>query len=351
MSRPDAPTRQAPVAQPAEADGLNPFQCGFESHRGHVTTSSPRRVRTPTADDLGPAADVVRRHLRPTPLHAGVDPDEPLLKLETMQPTGSFKVRGALNGLSQGDPEAPVVVASAGNHGLGVAYAARRLGRSATIVVSAEASPAKVDAMRALGAEPVQVGTTYDDAEAHALGLAERGAQYLSAYNDPAVIAGQGTIGLELEDQVEGPVTVFCPIGGGGLASGVGLWASTRPDVRLIGVESEASTALAASVRAGRWVEVEIGPTIADGLAGNVEPGSVTIELVGRHVDELVTVGDDEIRSALRWLATRRGLVAEGAGAAGVAAALAGKGSPEGAAVAIVSGRNIALPLYAAQLA
>lgn len=314
-------------------------------------TGGVRAVRLPVTADLEPAVQVVRRYLRPTPLDAGVDADEPLLKLEAMQPTGSFKVRGALNGLSEVDPDIPVVTASAGNHGLGVAYAARRLGRQATVVVSTEASPAKVEALRRLGTEPVQVGTTYEDAEAHALELAAAGARYVSPYNDSAVIAGQATIGFELDEQVDGAMTVFCPIGGGGLASGVGLWASTRPNVRLVGVESEVSTAVSASVRAGRWTEVDIGQTIADGLGGNVEPGSVTIELIGRHVDELVTVGDDEIRAALRWLASRRGVVAEGAGAAGLAAVLAGKAEVSGTAIAIVSGRNIALPLYAAQLA
>ena len=342
----------APVAQPAEADGLNPFQCGFESHRGYVTTASPRPVRLPTTADLKRAVTVVRSYLPPTPLDRGLaDPDEPLLKLESLQPTGAFKVRGALNAMSEVDADTPVVVASAGNHGLGVAYAARRLGRKATVVVSAEASPAKVDAMRRLGTEPVRVGRTYDDAEAHALELASRGALYVSPYNDPEVIAGQGTIGAELDEQVDGPMTVYCPIGGGGLASGIGLWASTRPDVRVIGVESDVSTAVSASVRAGEWVEVEVGETIADGLSGGIERDTVTIEMVARHIDELVTVSDDEIRAALRWLATRRGVVAEGAGAAGVAAVLAGKARPEGVAVAIVSGRNIALPLYAAQLA
>jgi threonine dehydratase len=317
-----------------------------------VTTTAPRPVRAPTTADLERAAAVVRRHLPPTPVDRGLgDPDEPLLKLESMQPTGAFKVRGALNALTHVDADAPIVVASAGNHGLGVAYAARRLGRQATVVVSTEASPAKVEAMRRLGIDPVQVGTTVDDAEAHAMEVAGQGARYVSPYNDPEVIAGQGTIGVELDEQVDGPMTVYCPIGGGGLASGIGLWASTRPNVRVVGVESAVSTAVSASVRAGEWVEVEIGDTIADGLSGGIERGTVTIDLVARHVDELVTVSDDEIRAALRWLASRRGVVAEGAGAAGVAAVLAGKAQQRGAAVAIVSGRNIALPLYAAQLA
>src|SRR5262245_5811292 len=226
--------------------------------------NADRVVRTPTPDDLEPAADVVRAHLRPTPLDEGLEPSEPLLKLESTQPTGSFKVRGALNAIANVDEGVPIVTASAGNHGLGMAYAGRLLDRQVTVVVSTEASPAKVEALRRLGTEPVQVGTTIEDAEAHALELARSGAHYVSPYNDPDVIAGQGTIGLELADQTYGPLTVFCPIGGGGLASGVGLWASTRPDVRLVGVESELSTPISAAVRAGHWVEVEIGPTIAD---------------------------------------------------------------------------------------
>jgi len=314
-------------------------------------------VRTPTTDDLERAVQVVRRYLQPTPLDEGLEPSEPLLKLESMQPTGSFKVRGALNALTNVDPDTPVVTASAGNHGLGMAFAARRLGRPVTVVVSTKASPAKVEALRRLGTEPVQIGTTIEDAEAHAMELAQSGAHYISPYNDPDVIAGQGTIGPELaeqmalDDQTGAPLTVVSPIGGGGLTSGLGLWASTRPDVRLVGVESELSTPVSTAIRAGRWAEIEIGPTIADGLSGNVERGSVTLELIGRHADQLLTVSEAEIRDAMRWLASRRGLIAEGAGATALAAVLAGKVDAEGRVVALVSGRNIALPLYAAQLA
>ena len=310
-----------------------------------------RVVRLPTTDDLERAVGVVRRYLRPTPLDEGLEPSEPLLKLESMQPTGSFKVRGALSALTNVDRDTPVVTASAGNHGLGMAYAARRLDRPVTVVVSTKASPAKVEALRRLGTEPVQVGTSIEDAEAHAMELARDGAHYVSPYNDPDVIAGQGTIGIELAEQTDGPLTVVSPIGGGGLTSGLGLWASTRPGVRLVGVESELSTPVSTSIRAGGWVEIEIGPTIADGLSGNVEQGSVTIELIGRHADQLLTVSESEIRDAMRWLASRRGLVAEGAGATAVAAVLAEKVAAEGRVVALVSGRNIALPLYAAQLA
>ncbi|MFD0657254.1 pyridoxal-phosphate dependent enzyme [Thermocatellispora tengchongensis] len=246
-----------------------------------------------------------------------------------------------------------VVTASAGNHALGIAHAGRILGRPATVVVPETASPAKVDRLRRLGVDLVVTGATYDEAERHAQELAEAGAHYLSAYNDPHVIAGQATIGRELDAQLagsRGPVTVVCPIGGGGLASGLGLWAAGRPDVRVVGVEAAASTAVSAAVAAGHQVPVEVGPTIADGLAGNIEPGSVTVDLIARHVHSLVTVEEHEIHAALAHLATARGYVAEGAGAAAVAALLTGKVQGEGTHVAIVSGRNITPETLAASL-
>ncbi|MQA01308.1 MAG: pyridoxal-phosphate dependent enzyme [Streptosporangiales bacterium] len=277
---------------------------------------------------------------------------ELLLKLETCQPTGAFKVRGALNALSNLPADTPVVTASAGNAGLGVAYAAGRLGRTATIVVPGTAAAPKVAALRRLGAELVQVGTSYDEAEARALELVdETGAYYLSSYNDPLVIAGQGTIGHELDAQLSGPLTVVCGLGGGGLASGLGLWASTRADVRVVGVEAAASTAMSATVAAGHDVQVTVGETLADGLEGNLERGSVTVGLVAEHVHSMVTVTEEELRSALRHLATERGVVAEGAAAAPVAAVLAGKVPGHGTTVAVVSGRNIAMPVYASILA
>jgi threonine dehydratase len=142
-------------------------------------------------------------------------------------------------------------------------------------------------------------------------------------------------------EQLAGPLTVICGVGGGGLASGLGLWANTRDDVRIVGVESAASTGLSTAVQAGQQISVSIGPTLADGLAGNIEPGSVTIDLVGRYVHDLVTVSEDEISRAIRYLALERGIVAEGAGAVGVAAVLGGRVSDTGKTVAVVSGRNI----------
>ncbi|MFI2433022.1 threonine/serine dehydratase [Streptomyces sp. NPDC018693] len=312
---------------------------------------SSRTVAVPTPEDVRRAWRTVSSRLTPTPLDPGAGtPRNPSLKLESLQPTGSFKVRGALNAMAAAPPRARVVTASAGNHALGIAYAARTLGRPATVVVARTASPAKVESLRRWKVDVVRAGDGFDDAEAHALRMAEAGAHYISAYNDPQVIAGQGTIGHELETQVEGPLTVVCGVGGGGLAAGLGLWASERPDVRIVGVEAAASTALSRAVAAGRQVPVAIGPTLADGLAGNIEPGSVTVGLVARHVDRLVTVTEAEIRAALRHLSAERGYVAEAAGAVAVAALLAGKVPAHGRTVAVVSGRNITLPALSAVL-
>ncbi|GIF63276.1 serine/threonine dehydratase [Asanoa ishikariensis] len=299
-----------------------------------------RTVATPTWADLERAWAVVHATLPPTPLldETGTGP---ALKLESLQPTGSFKVRGALAALSDLDPDTAVVTASAGNHGLGVAWAARRLGRRATIVTATTASPAKVAALRDLGVDLVQVGTSYDDAEQHALRLASDGGHFVSAYNDTAVIAGQASIGFELATQTPGPVTVVCGVGGGGLASGLGLWASRQPGTRVVGVEAAASRAMSAAVSAGRQVTVHVGDTLADGMAGNIEPGAVTVDLVARHVDDLVAVTEEQLRHAVRHLALDRGVVAEGSGAAAVAAVLAGLVPTTNPVVAVVSGRNI----------
>ncbi|RZQ63831.1 threonine ammonia-lyase [Amycolatopsis suaedae] len=315
--------------------------------------AEPRVVDRPGPADLEQAWEVVGKHLRPTPVSTVHPPGTPAmtLKLENLQPTGAFKVRGALAALAALDPDTEVVTASAGNHALGIAHAATALGRRATVVTATTASPAKVEAIRAYGIDLVQAGTSYDDAEAHALDLAARGARYVSAYNDTHVIAGQATIGRELDTQVDGPLTVVCGVGGGGMASGLALWAAGRDDVRVVGVEAAASTATSASVAAGTVVDVEIGDTIADGLAGGIEPGSVTVPILAELGVELITVTEDELRTGLRYLAGARNVLAEGAGAAAAAAVLAGKVEPSGTVVAVVSGGNIALPLLADVLA
>jgi len=319
----------------------------------HTQDAPPRYVAPPTADDVRRAYETVGRHLPPTPLVRDALGEHPglHLKLETFQPTGSFKVRGALNALAAVEAGREVVTASAGNAGLGLAWAAGQLGRTVTVVVPGNASAAKVEALRRFPVELVQVGTSYDDAEAEALRRAEAGAYYLSSYNDTAVIAGQGTLGHELAEQLDGPFTVVCSVGGGGLAAGIALWASTRDDVDVVGVEAEVSTAVSAAVQAGHVVDVEVGPTLADGMAGGIERGCATVDVIRDHVAHLVTVSEQEIVAGMRHLLTRHGLVAEGAGAVSVAAVLAGRVDTSRPVVAVVSGRNIALPVLAQVLA
>ena len=272
------------------------------------------------------------------------------LKLETLQPTGSFKVRGGLAALARVAPGRSVVTASAGNAGLGIAWAAAALGVHATIVVPESASPAKVAALRGLPVELIRLGADYDEAEAHALSL--EGATYVSSYNDTGVIAGQSTIGRELDVQIPGPLLVAAPLGGGSLASGLGLWASGRAGARVIGVEAERSPAFSTALAAGRITPFEVGDTLADGLAGNLEPGALTFSLVRDHVAAVEQVSETEIEEAIRFLARAHGIVAEGAGAAAVAGVLAGR-VPAGDVplVVVVSGRNIALPRLAEVLA
>jgi threonine dehydratase len=296
-----------------------------------------RVVELPAAGDLAAAERAVRRVLAPTPV---VEAFGAWLKVETMQPTGSFKIRGALAALAA-LPPGPVVAASAGNHGLGIAKAAALLGREATVVVPETASAAKVDRLRTYPVELVLAGEGYEGAEAHALSL---DGSYVSPYNDPHVIAGQRTLAVELGEQLPGPLTVVVPAGGGGLLAGVALWASERDDVRVVGVEAAASRALSASVEAGQVVEVDVGPTLADGMAGGLEPGSITVDIAARAVDAFVAVDEGELRVGMRALAVEAGLVAEGAGAAATAAVLAGRVAderPGARVVAVVSGRNL----------
>ncbi len=312
-----------------------------------------RQVVAPDSADLGRARDVVSRHLPPSPLVAADFDGRPgWLKLESFQPTGAFKVRGAIAALSYLAPNQRVLAVSAGNHALGIAWASQRLGIPATVVIAESASPAKREKLEALPVRLIRHGQSYDEAEAYALEMArehEGEAVFLSGYNDQMVIAGQSTIADEVAAQVsgDGPITIVVPVGGGGMASGIALRAAELRgqgrEVRVVGVETEASTAMSAAVDAGRIVKVDVADTLADGLAGNLEPGSVTVGLVGQYVDDLVRVSEAEIAAAIRHLATTQGIVGEGAGAATTAALLAGRVRVErGDVVAVVSGRNIA---------
>jgi threonine dehydratase len=308
-----------------------------------------RDVAVPGPAHLEAAWKAVRRYLALTPvveapqLAPGV-----VAKVETVQPTGSFKVRGGLAAVSatlEAEPGRVVVAASAGNHGLGVAYAASKLGAEVTVVVPTGASAAKVSALQQFDVRLVLHGEGYREAETHALDLAARdGSHYVSPYNDPDVIAGQSTIARELLEQVPRLGTVVVPVGGGGLLAGIVLGLAGT-DVRVVGVESEASPAMSAAVAAGAIVPISVEPTVADGLAGNLEPGAVTVRVAVEHQVEVLTVSEADIRSAMAFAAHKMGLVLEGAGAVGVAALRGGQVASDPAGkdtVVILSGRNVA---------
>lgn len=307
-----------------------------------------------TLADVQAAAERIRPYVVRTPLERSAALSEMYgtdvwLKYECFQLTGSFKLRGALNALQTLDIPAVrghVVTASAGNHGLGVARAAAQLGMSATVVVSNTASAAKVEALRRSGAELVQAGQTYDEAEAAAIRLAEeRRLPFISAYNHPGVVAGGGTVALETLEDLPGVRTLVVPAGGGGLIGGVGVAAhGIDPSIAIIGVQSEASPALRAVLDHGRAVTVDVLPTLADGLAGNIESGSITIELLKRHVREVALVTEQQIASAMQWLLWHAHVVVEGSGAVGVAALLDRRveAEVEGPVAIVLSGRNIA---------
>ena len=279
------------------------------------------------------------------------------LKLESLQVTGSFKARGALNAVlaiveqqRDGDSLPRLVTASAGNHGRALAWAASRAGMRPVIFTPRNAPAAKLDAIRHRGADLRAVAETYEDSERLAKQYAaETGAQYLSPYSHPDLLAAIGTIALEVLEDLPDVEQIVVPVGGGGLLAGIASAASAvGPETDVIGVEVEASHPFAASLAAGRIVEVEVGPTIADGLAGNMDPDNIAFPVVQALVGRMVIVGERELRAAVRDLARHEHLVAEGAGAAGVAAvgaAVVGSGSRTTAV--IVSGANINLDLLA----
>lgn len=262
---------------------------------------------------------------------------EVLLKAENLQRTGAFKIRGAVNRiatLKEAERAAGVVAASAGNHGQAVAWAARESGVEATIFMPEETPMAKIDATRNYGGRIELTGVGFEEALAAARVFAEEsGATFVHAFEDPDVIAGQGTLGLELAEQLPKVETVVIPIGGGGLASGIALaLKANRPEVKLVGVQADACAPFAG--------KTEQGFTIAEGIAVK-EPGELTSAILGDLLDGVVTVTDEEISQAIVLLLERTKLVVEGAGAASVAALLAGRIEGKGSAVAILSGGNI----------
>jgi threonine dehydratase len=270
------------------------------------------------------------------------------LKFECFQTTGSFKLRGALNALltlPEARRQKGVVTASAGNHGLGVARAATVLDVPATVVVPQTASQAKVDALRQSGAELLLHGATYDDAELAAISLAkQRDLAFISAYNDAAVVAGGGTIALEILADLTNVPTLVVPAGGGGLIGGIGVAVhGLHPDMAVYGVQSVASPALHVALEAGARVPVDVLPSLADGLAGNVEEGSITFDLLEEHVRDVVLVEEPDIVEAMRWLLEHEHVLVEGSGAVGVAALRRQLLPLDNPTVAVVlTGRNVA---------
>jgi threonine dehydratase len=298
-------------------------------------------MRRPELEDLRTARERLAGSARETPIVASetlgrLAGRDVYLKAENLQRTGSFKVRGATNKLATlGEEEraAGVVAASAGNHGQAVAWAAREAGIRATIFVPEDAPMAKVDAARGYGAEVVMSGTGYDEAHEASRERAGEGATFVHPFEDPDVIAGQGTLGLELAERLPEVGAVVVPVGGGGLASGVAIaLRALRPDVRLVGVQAAACAPLAGGEPGGF--------TIADGIAVK-KPGELTSAILADLLDDVVTVTDDEIAAAVVLLLERTKLVVEGAGAASVAAILAGRVGGSGAACAVLSGGNI----------
>ncbi len=309
-----------------------------------------RHVLPPTNEQLAHAREIVARYLTPTPTVTISLRGRPVYaKLESLQVTGSFKVRGglaAVDAAHRDDPHGAVITASAGNHGLGIAYAATLLKVPATVVVPANASAAKVKKLSTFDIELIQFGSSYDDAQAHALALAdERSIRFISPFNDSDVIAGQSTVFDEVLAQAPELEHIVIPVGGGGLISGTLLSrdAAGRSDIRVTGVQPEVSAALYYVLRGATMADVVHGPTIADGLAGGGDDGAVTNELIAKSGVELVLVPEERIRQAVREVAETSGLVIEGSGAAPYAAIAANLVDDATSRIGFVaSGRNIA---------
>ncbi len=275
------------------------------------------------------------------------------IKLENLQYTGAFKLRGAFNcmlQLTEEQKQAGVLAASAGNHAQGVARAANALGLNCTIVMPTGAPLSKITATEQYGAKVVLFGSTYDDACSHALQLVEEtGATFIHPFNDERVIVGQGTLALEILQDLPKAGQILVPLGGGGLAAGIAIAAKELdPTVRVIGVEAKNAASMRASVDAGRIVTLASSNTIADGIAVKT-PGDVTYPLCRDYLYDIFTVDEDDIARSILYLLEKCKIVSEGAGAAGVAAMLAGKVQLlcDRPTVALLSGGNIDVTMVA----
>jgi threonine dehydratase len=305
-------------------------------------------------DAFRKAHEHVKEHAHHTPLFGSRSLSDAtgfrvMLKAESFQKTGSYKIRGPLVKLAQLDDaekRAGVICSSAGNHAQGVALAAALHGVRAVVVMAENATPSKIEATRAYGAEVVLHGSIWDEANEKALELVEEeGLTYIHPFDDLDLITGQGTLGLEIYDDLPTVETVVVPIGGGGLISGVSTaLKSLNPEIRIIGVESSGAPAMKRSVEEGHRVELDHVDCAIDGLTVK-RVGERTLDIVRRNVDEIVTLPDEKIFEALLWTLSRTKIVVEGAAAAPVAAALNGliEAEPGATVVCVLSGGNINL--------
>jgi threonine dehydratase len=304
-----------------------------------------------TAQDIVQARERIQKLIRVTPLRysnylSELTGANVYLKLENEQITGSFKLRGALNkmmGFSKEERQRDIITASTGNHGLGVAFAAKELGIKAHVVFPTEASPEKRKKMIKAGVDVIQeVG--YSDIERYARSLAqERNMIYVSPYNDSDIIAGAGTVGIELLEQFEHPDMVIVPIGGGGLISGIAIAVkAASPTTKIVGVQAEASPEVYESWKAGHWVHTSESESLAQGLMGGIEPDSITLGIIQELVDDIHLVRESSLLTAMDILYEKESLVIEGAGAASVADVIEKKHYFSGkTVVAVISGGNI----------
>ncbi len=307
--------------------------------------------------DIKAARERIAGKILPTPTVVSPSLSERLgvavhLKLEHRQTTGAFKLRGASNAiasLADDEKKRGVVTASTGNHGRALAYAARREGMRAVICMSRLVPQNKLDEIRRLGAEIRIVGNSQDDAQAEADRLAaQEGLVMVPPFDHPAVIAGQGTIGLEIMEEVPDAATVLVPLSGGGLAAGIAAAVKgINPAVRVAGVSMLRGAAMKASLDAGAPVVVEELPTLADSLGGGIGLANrLTFAMCRDLLDEVILLTEDEIAAGIRHAYRHEREIVEGAGAVGIAALLAGKAAADGPAVLVLSGRNIDMDLH-----
>ena len=282
------------------------------------------------------------------------DPSPFFLKCENLQPMGAFKIRGASNMIAQltkEQLERGVITYSSGNHGQAVALAAQKAGARAVIVMPTTAPQVKIDGCKSYGAEVIMEGTTSLDRQARAEKEAlERGLTMVPPFDHKQIITGQGTVGLEILEQCPDVGTVFVPAGGGGLASGTGAAIKQmKPSVRIVAVEPLGAPKMTKSLEAGKPITLPSSKTIADGLM-NLRPGDITFAHIQKFVDEVVTVGEEDIATAVGWLSRNARLVAEPSGAVTTAAVRRGLGHPAGKIVAIITGGNVAPEAFAKYL-